>query len=187
MFGAEADIRTGDYAVLSPYLPPLTSVEKTFDHTWCSINGVAPVDLSLTLKYFGQAPQLHAPVVGEGRNGDWAVQYADDESVLDEGFGHTNEMIFIERKIHSETEAALLNDPFLLLPPARVDDTTSCHALHGPTIYAKITLHCHACAMRTVKSLRQRMTREEAFVWIAENYPEPEKQISKALSAGKLT
>lgn len=182
MFGAAADLRTGDYAVLSPHLPPLTSVEKTFDHTWCCINGVAPVDLSLTLKHFGPVPQTRTAIIGEGRNGDWQVQYADDEAVLDEGFGHTNEIIFIERETHAHPEDALLQNPYLILPPARLDDAGNWHALYGPGIYAKITLHCHACAIRAAKSIRTRMTRDEAVAWIAENYPEPENQIAKHLT-----
>jgi hypothetical protein len=183
MFGTTADIRTGDFAVLSPYLPPLTSVEKTFDHTWCCINGVAPVDLALTVGYFGQAPQLRTAIIGEGRNGDWQVQYTDDESVLDENFGHTNEIILIEREIHPHSEAALLNDPFLLLAAPAADDPKSWRATYGAGIYAKITLHCFACANRTAKSVRPKTNREEAVAWIAENYPDAEAQIMKTLGA----
>jgi hypothetical protein len=185
MFGATADIRTGDFAVLSPYLPPLTSIEKKFDHTWCTVNDVAPVDLALNVSYFGQAPQLRSAIVGEGRNGDWEIHYTDNESVLDEGFGHANEIIFIERKIHSDSDAALVNDPYLLLPAPLPDAAGGWHALYGPGIYAKITLHCYACAARSAKSVRQKMTREQAIAWIAEQYPEPEAQILKALERTK--
>ncbi|MGH7959343.1 MAG: hypothetical protein ACREH8_20365, partial [Opitutaceae bacterium] len=148
MFGASADIRTGDFAVLSPYLPPLTSIDRKVDHTWCTVNGGGPVDLALNVIYFGQAPQLRTAIVGEGRNGDWDVQYTDDESVLDENFGHTNEIIYIEREIHSHSESALLNDPYLLLPAPNAGDTGSWPVKYGPGIFAKITHHCHACATR---------------------------------------
>jgi hypothetical protein len=185
MFGATADIRTGDFAVLSPYLPPLTSIDRKIDHTWCGVNGVAPVDLALNVIYFGQAPQLRTAIVGEGRNGDWDVQYTDDEAVLDENFGHTNEVIFIERKIHSDPERALLNDPYLLIPPAKSDDAGSWSAIYGVNIYAKITVHCYACATRAAKSIRQRFKREEAIAWIAEQYVEPETVILKVLAATK--
>ncbi len=181
MFGASADIRTGDYAVLSPYLPPLTSVERPFDHTWCSVNDVAPVDLALTLACFGQAPQLRTAIAGDGQNGDWKVHYGDDEAMLDEGFGHTNEIIYIERDIHEFTDAALLENPFLLLPASAPDDAAHLSRVHGPGIYAKITLHCHACSMRTAKSLRSRLNREEALKWVAENYSEPESKILKQI------
>jgi hypothetical protein len=187
MFGAEADIRTGDFAVLSPYLPPLTSLERNMDHTWCSVNGVAPVDLAINLVYFGQVPQLRAAIVGEGRNGDWEVHYTDDEAVLDEGFGHSNEIIYIERMIHSESADALLNDPSLLLPPPAPgpEDARGWRAIFGPGIYAKITLHCYACATRASKTVRHRMTRDQAVAWIAEQYPDPEPKILKTLHAVK--
>jgi hypothetical protein len=183
MFGATADIRTGDYAVLSPYLPPLTSVDRPFDHTWCSVNGVAPVDLALTLACFGQAPQLRTAIAGEGQNGDWKVHYGEDESMLDEGFGHTNEVIYIEREIHEVTEAALLENPFLLLPATAPDDAKHPSRVHGPGIYAKITLHGYSCATREAKSLRPRFNRDEAIAWIAEHYPDAEAQIAKLISA----
>ena len=183
MFGATVDVRSGDYAVLSPYLPPLTSVDRPFDHTWCSVNGVAPVDLALTLGCFGQAPQLRTAVVGEGQNGEWKVHYSDDEAMLDEGFGHTNEIIFIEREVHDLSEAALLENPFLLLPATAPDDAKHLSRVHGPGIYAKITLHAYSCATRTAKSLRSRLNRDDAVVWIAENYPDAESQIAKQISA----
>lgn len=183
MFGATTDIRSGDYAVLSPYLPPLTSVDRPFDHTWCSVNGVAPVDLALTLSCFGQAPQLRTAIAGDGQNGDWKVHYGEDESMLDEGFGHTNEILFIEREIHEVTEAALLANPFLLLPATAPDDATHLSRVHGPGIYAKITLHGYACATRTAKSLRPRLNREEAITWIAGNYPDAESEIAKRIDA----
>jgi hypothetical protein len=185
MFGATADIRSGDFAVLSPYLPPLTSVEKNFDHTWCSVNGVAPVDLALGVTYFAQAPQLRGAIIGEGRNGDWEVQYSDDDAVLDESFGHTNEVIFIERKIHADSESALLTDPYLLVPKPAEGDKSSWHALYGVSIHAKITLHCHACASRTAKSVR-RLSRDQAVAWIAENYRDAEDQILKALRVASV-
>ena len=188
MFGASADIRSGDFAVLSPYLPPITSIERpTVDHTWCSVNGVAPVDLSLTLAFLGQAPQLRTAVIGEGRNGEWAVQYRDDESVLDESFGHTNEIIYIERKLHSESESALLADPFLLLSAAKPEDPANPVSKYGPDIFGQVTLHCHACANRTAKSIRQRLDREQAFAWIAEQYPSARDKILEILRAANAS
>lgn len=181
MFGASAELCTGDFAVLSRFVPPLTSMDRSDDHAWCSINGVAPVDLSMTFKHYGNAPQLRSAIVGEGRNGDWDVQYADDESVLDESVQNRNEIIFIEKTIREDSAAALLNDPYLLLQPPRPDDAGSWHTLYGPAIYAKITLHCFGCANGGAKSIRHRMTRQPAVAWIAENYPDPEAQILKEL------
>src|SRR5688572_29242242 len=84
MFGAETEIARGDIAVISRFVPPLTTMGSDDAHAWCRVNGVAPVDLSLTFFHYGNAPQLRAPIVGEGRNGDWQIEYAEDESALDE-------------------------------------------------------------------------------------------------------
>ena len=125
MFGTAADICTGDFAVLSRFVPPLTSMGRDDDHAWCSINGVAPVDVSMTFKHYGNAPQLRSAIVGEGRNGDWDIQYAYDESPMDENVQNRNEIIFIEKKVHDHSEAALLSDPYLLLHPPRLEEAGS--------------------------------------------------------------
>ena len=183
MFGATADVRTGDFAVLSPYMPPITSIDRPVDHTWCTVNGVAPVDLALNLGFFGQVPQLRSAITGEGRNGDWEIQYTEDDSILDEGFGHTNEIIFIERQVHGDTELALLQNPSLLLPPPKAGEQDALAGKYGPDIYAKITLHCYACTTRSAKPVRQRLDREKALEWIAAQYTDPVPQILKVLAA----
>jgi hypothetical protein len=183
MFGTSAEICTGDFAVLSRFMPPLTSMGRDDDHAWCNINGVAPVDLSMTFQTYGNTPQLRGAIVGEGRNGDWDIEYAYDESPLDENVQNRNEILFIEKKVHAHSEPELLKNPYMLLPPAPADDAASWHALYGPTIYAKITLHCFGCAMAP-KSIRQRMTPQQAVAWIAENYPEAETKILEQL--GKI-
>lgn len=182
MFGAEADLRTGDFAVISRFAPPLTSMGSEHDHAWCSINGTVPVDLGMTFGHFGTVPQLRSAIIGEGPNGDWHVHYAEDESVLDAGIETGNELIFIEKKVHTETEAALLGDPFLFLKPPRTGEPADWRAAHGPDIYAKITLHAFACANGQAKALRQKMTAAEAAKWIAENYVAPDAVILKHLA-----
>jgi hypothetical protein len=181
MFGAHAELCTGDFAVISRFVPPLTSMEKNDDHAWCSVNGVAPVDLSMTFQHYGTAPQLRNAIVGEGRNGDWDVQYAEDESVLDEDIQNRNEILFIEKRILEETAAALLENPYVLLHPPRPDDAAGWHALYGAGIYAKITAYVFGCANGDVKSVRHRMTPAQTITWIAENISAPEAQILKKI------
>jgi hypothetical protein len=183
LFGAEADLCSGDFAVLSQYMPPLTSMGRNEEHGWCIVTGVAPVDLSMTFRLLGNVPQLRSPIVGEGRNGDWNVKYAEDESVLDEGVQTGNEILFIEKTIHEDGDALLAN-PHLYLSPPAADDTTSWHALHGPGIYARITAHCFGVATGETKSLRQRFSPKEAVAWIAENYADSEIRIRQKLGEG---
>ena len=183
MFGAPADLRSGDFAVLSRFMPPLTTLDREPKHAWCSVGGVVPVDLSMNFASFGDVPQLRSAVTGEGANGDWHVRYAEDESILDEGLENGNEILFIERQVHTDSEEALLENPLLFLPPAPPAARDNWVALHGPDIHAKISLHCHRCAAGGGRSIRSRPTREEAVAWIAENYPEPQAAIRKLLAA----
>ena len=185
MFGATADIRSGDFAVISRQLPPLTTLERDADHSWCSVNGLAPVDLSMTFKNFGEAPQLRTAITGEGRNGEWEVHYAEDDSLLDENIQAGHELLFIEKKIHADSAEALLGNPYLFLPLPRVEEAAGWPLLYGPVIYAKISLHCFCCAAGGAKSLRNRLTRDQALAWIAGNYSEPEKQILSKLKPGE--
>ena len=182
LFGAEAGLRTGDFAVMSRFMPPLTSMGRDEGHAWCDINGHAPVDLSLTFMFYGRVPQLRGAVVGEGRNGDWTIQYAYDESSLDESIQSQNEILFIEKQARDDTPAALLADPYVFLPPPRADDVQGWHALHGRSIYAKITLHVFECANGRAKSVRPRLNRADAVAWIAANYPDAEARILGYLS-----
>lgn len=182
MFGAGADLRSGDFAVLSRFVPPLTTLEREAKHAWCSINGLVPVDLSMTFAFFDQVPQLRSPVTGEGPNGDWHVRYAADDRILDESFDTGNEILFIERQVHEHADADLLENPHLFLP-ARTGDPEDWAARHGPDIHAKISLHCFRCANGEAKSIRNSETREAAVAWIAANYPEPRAAIRGLLES----
>lgn len=160
MFGAEAELCRGDYAVLSRFLPPLTTLEREPKHAWCTVNGVAPVDLSVTFELFGQAPQLRSPIVGDGPNGDWKIQYAEDDSAMDEDFSNDNELLYVEREIIEIDARDLLAHPEQFL-----SGTPSAETL------AQITLHCYACAAGGGHSIRNRTNREAALAAIKEQYP----------------
>jgi hypothetical protein len=181
MFGATAELCSGDFAIISQNMPPVTSVGREPGHGWCSINEVAPVDLAMSFQYFGHVPQLRAPIIGEGPNGDWRITYAEDDSVLDENIESGNEILFIEKQLHSHSAAALIEDPFLFLPAPRADDTNHLRAKFGASVYAKVTVHCFDYARGEAKSIRNRLKPAEAISWIAENYSSPEARILAAL------
>jgi hypothetical protein len=184
LFGADAELCTGDFAVLSRWVPPLTSLGRDAGHAWCRISGVAPVDLSLTFLHFGSVPQLRSAIVGEGRNGDWHVQYAYDESPMDENVQDRNEIIYIERTVLApEAEEELLRNPHALLPAPAPEDAGSWTARFGPDIHAKISLHCFRCANGDAKSPRHRMNGAQLVEWIAGNYSDPAAQIRKILTS----
>lgn len=177
MFGSPASLCTGDFAVLSRLMPPLTTLDREPKHAWCTVGELAPVDLSMTFAYFGQVPQLRTPITGEGPNGDWQVRYAEDESILDENFESGHEILFIERQVVADPAETLLEEPGRFLPPAPAAARDNWVAQHGPDIHAQIALHCYRCAAGGGRSIRNRATREEAVAWIAGNYPAPKAEI----------
>ncbi len=183
LFGADVELARGDLAVISRFAPPITTMGAAFDHAWCIVNGVAPVDLSLTFLHYGNIPQLRAPIVGEGRNGDWNIEYAEDDSALDESVQERNDILYLERSLPAESAAQLLEDPHRFLGAPKPEDTTSWHSLHGPGIYAQISLHCFHCATGRAKSLRPRLNPAEAVAWIAANYPAAEDTLRLSLGA----
>jgi len=63
----------------------VTSLDSNTDHAWCSLNGTAPFDLSMTFRHFGDCPQLNAPIAGTGRNGPYTIVYSTDETVARAG------------------------------------------------------------------------------------------------------
>lgn len=182
MFGSSASLCTGDFAVLSRALPPLTTLEQEAKHAWCIVGELAPVDLSMTFASFGNVPQLHAAITGEGPNGDWRISYGTDDSLLDEGMEGGNEILFIERQAHPHSAEALLENPGLFLPAAPALGGKSLAEQYGADIHARIALHCYRCAAGGGRSIRSRETREEAFAWIAETYPDAKAEVATLLA-----
>ena len=170
LFGADADIRTGDFAILSPDVPSVTSIGAGADHSWCCVSGAVPVDLSMTFAHFGRGPQLRSCVIGEGKNGDWLIKYAEDESAIGDHRDGMNEVFLIERKIESHTASDLLRNPYDFIHSPQEEDQSCWHVLYGSEIYAKITLHCFSVARRDAKALRSRFSASEAIKWISANY-----------------
>jgi hypothetical protein len=111
------------------------------------------------------------------------VRYAEDESVLDESFESGNEIVYIEKAVHADSEEALLKDPYVFLSAPLSGDTETWPAVHGPGIYAKISLHCFRCAAGGAKSVRSRFNRADAVKWIADNYPDAETHILEHLKS----
>src|SRR5688572_7212452 len=158
MFGSTAELCRGDIAVLSRFLPPISTLDRAADHAWCNVGGVVPVDLSLTFELLENVPQLRAPITGDGVNGAWQVRYAHDEALLDEGFPNDNEILFIERAVQIEPES-LLRDPAAFLAADPVGENGTELERYGADIHAKITLHCFRLATGDAKSVRQRFKR----------------------------
>lgn len=182
MLGADADIRTGDFSVLSPLVPSVTSVGDTAAHSWCSVGDVVPVDLSMTFAKFGSGPQLASAIIGEGVNGAWRITYAEHESIL-ENHGETrNDIYFIEREIEPHSLLDLLANPYLFLFPPTPGDASSWHLLYGQDIYAKISWHSYLLTGGETKNTRSCMDPNASVRWIANSYPDAITKIAQRLA-----
>jgi hypothetical protein len=177
LFGADADIRTGDFTILSPHVPTTSSIGSGADHSWCSVSGVAPIDLSMTFAQFGGGPQLRSAIIGEGKNGDWVIKYAEHESAIYHHQQSSTEVFLVERKVEPYKAEDLLQNPYCFIFPPRNGDESSWHVLYGQQIYAKITLHCFSVASGAAKPVRLRFSSVEAVRWISTNYADAAEQI----------
>ena len=180
MFGAAAEVRTGDIAVISGALPPITTLDREPKHAWCTVGGVTPVDLAMTLARFPQAPQLRSPVTGEGPNGDWQVRHSEDESILDQNIEGANELIFIPRGPSLDDVTRLLDEPGAFIPAA--EEPEHLVARHGASVYAAIALHCFRCAGSGGRSVRNQASRDEAVAAIVARHPDARAEILRLIA-----
>lgn len=180
MFGAAAELRTGDIAVISGALPPITTLDREPKHAWCAVCGVTPVDLAATFARFPQAPQLRSPVTGEGPNGDWQVRYAEDESILDQNIEGANELLYIARSPAFDDVRQLLDEPGRFIPVA--EEPEGWVARHGVGVHAAVALHCFRCAGSGGRSVRNQASRDEAVAAIVARHPDARAEILRLIA-----
>jgi hypothetical protein len=180
MFGAAAELRTGDIAVISGALPPITTLDREPKHAWCAVGGVTPVDLAATFARFPQAPQLRSPVTGEGPNGDWQVRYAEDESILDQNIEGANELLYIARSPAFNDAVQLLDEPGRFIPAA--EEPEGWVARHGVGVHAAVALHGFRCAGSGGRSVRNQASRDEAVAAIVARYPDARAEILRLIA-----
>lgn len=179
LFGADVDIRRGDFLVCAPPYVEITSLDTSADHAWCRLNDTLPLDLSLTFRYFGKVPQLLGPIAGNGRNGPYSIVYSSDEAAArsaDLGSIH-----FIERDVVSVSAEDLLLKPYSFLYPPLPSDPFSWDRLFGPEIYARISLHCFRVATREAKPLCRKCDSKAAVELIANAYPNAIEQLNELM------
>jgi hypothetical protein len=184
LFGATCDVRHGDFLVCAPPHILVTSIDSGAGHTWCSVNGVTPVDLSITFRFFGPGPQLLAPVSGRGRNGPYTIVYSDNDEAA-RACQQPGTLHYVEREVHQLSLRDLVSDPYGLIYAPIVDDAQSWHRIYGPQIYAKISLHCYRIATRQVKPLHRSLNPIEAARWISEHYPNASNDLSALLERNR--
>lgn len=184
LFGATCDVRHGDFLVCATPHILITSLDSGAGHTWCSVNGVTPLDLSMTFRFYAPGPRLRAPVAGTGRNGPYTIAYADNDKAA-RACEHPGMVHYVEREVDQLSLLALVSDPYALIHARIVDDPQSWHRIYGPEIYAKISLHCYRIATRETKPLHRSYNPIEAARWISEHYPDASQDLSARLERNR--
>lgn len=170
VLGFRCQICLGEFVVHSPDVPLTSSGGNGDAHVWCQVNDISPVDLSMTFKLYGPGPQLDAPVMGTGRNGDYLVTLRNIADKKTRRPKHPHVIVFFEFSRRSVDVGEIFSNPYSFLFAPREGDESSWDVLFGPTIYEKISLHCLRITQGRTAPLRSRMDPYAAIRWISENY-----------------
>ncbi len=187
MLKLSTSIVKGDFIVHTDTgLTDLCSLDCTNDHTWCQIEGVCPVDLSVTFRFFGGGqiivgPQLEGAVLGDGKNGDFIVTYTTDEEAfrrqvakpeLKTWFG------LLERQRLNLGIDCLLDYPFIFLHRPPKDGWAE---IHGANIFSKISLHLYKVFKGETKPLSRNHSPDSALNAIKTRYGAATQKIKRII------
>jgi len=184
LFGARCDVRHGDFLICAPPYILITSIDSGAGHSWCSVNGVIPFDLSMTFRFYAPGPQLLGPIAGPGRNGPYTIVYSNDDEAA-RACEQPGVIHYVEREVQQASLLDLVSNPYGVIHAPIVDDPQSWHRIYGPEIYAKISLHCYRIATRAAKPLHRNLNPVDAARWISEQYPNAMHDLSALLQRGK--
>jgi hypothetical protein len=183
MLHQSASIRTGDFVIDSEDVTGITSINSGADHAWCEIEGIMPVDLSMTFVHSkGRFPYL--PIVyGTKAAGRFDVRYflSDDDLVNESGAG-SFAISYVERQTIKPDVKELLEFPyqFLYAPPAGLKKWTE---IHGLEIFSKTTAHLYRLAKGYLKPLCRRRSAKQIIKFIKSHYPNAVRDILSTISA----
>jgi hypothetical protein len=177
MLGRPAAIKIGDFTIHSAEGEGLTSIDSGADHAWCEIDGVVPIDLSMTFIHFrGQFPNLPL-LYGTGTIGAFTSRYftAEDDFLHDQAAG-TFAISLLERQSVSPPLDDILRQPYIFLhpPPNGARRWTE---IHGSDIFSKTSLHLYKLALGHVEPLSSSRPAKEILKFIKTRYSNAANQI----------
>lgn len=164
LMGLDSCIFDGDIVIKSE--KQLCSTYGHGGHSWCSVEGVVPVDISVYLNYLEGFDDV-GPVFGLGQSSrsPFEIHYTQgvNEDELQQMYRASGcTATFIEREPVTLDPLKLLDNPygFLTQPPKGV---TSFMDYHGDDIYDMITMHCHKMALGKCKPVSSYLDRRRAL------------------------
>lgn len=185
LLGEDAAIEIGHFAVCADSAS-IASYGGDTTHAWCSIPGVAPIDLSMTFRHRLTAPQLAGPIIGcATKNGEYSVYYCQDtpsfEAWLDAPLtGPSIGFLATDAPVPEWT--TLLDRPETFFLPSH--DGGPLH-LYGPEIFCRITMHVYKVVQGHVPPLAGKSDARSAFQHIRSKYQSSRLKIHRMLAAAK--
>ena len=186
LLGAETEICVGDFIVRKAGGNIFSSVRDQSDHAWCRVDGVDPVDVSLTLKHI--FPNLQDVRLIYGDNAELAspalVRYFEDiadDVFLDSGRDIDLFIGYNEKNRHSFDLIDLLENPFQFLfgPPPGIRNFAD---LHGDDVFFAITFHCYRLMTEEINPLFRHYNSLESVRRIMRYNPDAKERITHLLS-----
>jgi hypothetical protein len=150
LLGHQTKICVGDFWLSLPEKRVRISSSGTEgDHAWCSINGVSPVDISVTLKYASKnTPDIPLVYGCSPANGSTCrIESLTDLSVGTSAFKQTenNLLTYHEKKTLAFDPISLLEEPYQFLHPPSVAQL-SFPGVYGSDVFYRISYHCYRIA-----------------------------------------
>jgi hypothetical protein len=183
MLHQSASIRTGDFVIHSKEGTGITSINSGADHAWCEIEGIMPVDLSMSFVHFkGRFP--HLPIVyGAQPTGKFSIRCLSSESDLANDLGiETFAISYIERQTSRPGVEELLRFPYRFLhpPPEGLKKWTE---IHGSEIFSKTSAHLYRLAKAHMKPLSPSRSSKQIIKFIKSHYPNATNEILSMIHA----
>lgn len=162
--GLESSIIDGDVVIKLDN--QLCSTLGQGGHSWCKVEGVVPVDISICLNYLEGFDDV-GPVFGLGQAGKspFKVEYSqgvNKDEIQQMYRASRGSVIFIERETVTVDPLELLANPygFLTQPPK---GAMSFKEYHGDDIFDMITMHCHKLALGKCKPVSSYLDRSRGL------------------------
>jgi hypothetical protein len=112
-----SNICLGDFLIKTAEGDPITSINDDSDHAWCSVDGVRPIDISLTLKYASPMSPDVPIVYGSNSSPDnpYTILYfqnKDGQEIIDACSNLQRVIAYREREVLDFDPVELLSHPF---------------------------------------------------------------------------
>ena len=154
LLGHKAEVAVGDFVLALSNGRVFTSADDDSDHAWCVVDGVSPVDASVSTRHVNpEEPEIGLVYGTEPTAGGYAISChaaGDVAAAKRAAADHRPAVAYIENRKVALDPITLLASPFefLLPPPLGCPSFTD---IHGDDVFFQITWHCFRLATGAAK------------------------------------